>query len=416
MVVESHSINLVPVGWGFLGVHVYDGVFGCVRIVTDGGCIYSCFNHSLGWIARFFRGFSSWVWILSHLDYDHFSIVTSMVGRGFWSLPSAVLLPASYGYGVCRETFALAYTLARIISWKLKLPPPRYEEVLDLLKDTGRIVGVASGTILRVGELEYRFIWPEPSYVRARCKKLNRALERKIYAVCEGDRECLRKAQETLHYVRDKIESITSIYGGVKEAIDLNDLLPFFRESSREIRDFSSEVETYDLESLFYEASIRLKDKALTRLAKNVFNAHSLAYFIQTPKLTHMKTLVYTCHERLIFREFTTTSRTNNKLLLYLSDLTGDELNYTLQNFSNFVNKVPGYNVMITTVPHHGNTFSSKLRIIRPHIAYIPRCDHHPPSRWRKSTNFAKNLKHFVNTGSYIVKSNHIRGLYTTIT
>ena len=83
---------------------------------------------------------------------------------------------------------------------------------------------------------------------------------------------------------------------------------------------------------------------------------------------------------------------------MYLGDLDGCELDTALWNIRDA--DVHYVNVLVT--PHHGNARTSRVNAVSHlYITYIPRCDEHVKSSWRKNLNMVWLM------GSIPVISNH---------
>ena len=108
---------------------------------------------------------------------------------------------------------------------------------------------------------------------------------------------------------------------------------------------------------------------------KSVVNLHSLAYVVESGISHHVHVDLLNiedfgsyCHHYYFNDEY---------VLMYLGDLNGNELNKALRN----ARDAGVHYVNVLVAPHHGNA------VLHSHITYIPRCDGHVKSSWRKNLN-----------------------------
>jgi len=85
---------LPPTGWGFMLIHGA-GILGPM-VVTDGGSIRPCYSETIdvlwNFLKRGVKPYDAWAWILSHIDYDHYSITGGFIRAGLWPKPKLVAL------------------------------------------------------------------------------------------------------------------------------------------------------------------------------------------------------------------------------------------------------------------------------------------------------------------------------------
>ncbi|WP_252901736.1 hypothetical protein [Vulcanisaeta sp. JCM 14467] len=142
--------------------------------------------------------------------------------------------------------------------------------------------------------------------------------------------------------------------------------------------------------------SMRLGDRELLVVHKSVVNLHSLAYVVESGISHHVHVDLLNiedfdsyCHHYYFNDEY---------VLMYLGDLDGCELDTALWN----TRDAGVYYVNVLVAPHHGNARTSRVNAVSHlHITYIPRCDEHVNSSWKKNLNMAWLI------GAIPVISNH---------
>ena len=88
----------------------------------------------------------------------------------------------------------------------------------------------------------------------------------------------------------------------------------------------------------------------------------------------------------------------NGCVLMYLGDLDGNELNKALRN----ARDADVYYVNVFVASHHGNAMVPNIdNVPRSRFTYIPRCDEHANSSWKRNLNMAWIM------GTIPVVSNH---------
>ncbi|HDM23894.1 MAG TPA: hypothetical protein ENG22_03015 [Candidatus Bathyarchaeota archaeon] len=398
---------VVPVGWGFMSIHEnYSPSF---TVITDGGAIGCCYSNAFNTVLRIFhRRHSPWIWILSHMDYDHFSIVANLVSDKGLPEPSAIILPASYSYSACKDTLIHYLALAEVIAYKLRIRRPRYTDIFKILSKCHNNIGVSSGTVFSAGKLEYLIVWPEDSYAKNKCRELLSGLRRKIEELCKDDPRCKEVAEEAIRRIRYEVNGLNvEVY---KDHVDVSILKKarnsqkptMLPHSMKAVGPRDSDGET-SLEMLFEEAAKKLNDPELYELARNVQNIHSIGYTAMVHDFhssicTHILSLdslnCYSC-----------SCGFNRLLLLYLADLEGNELNMAIKNYIKYT--YPSSSVLMEIAPHHGNSYSRLLNVIKSCITYIPRCNIHVPCYWKRKCQYLQYLCSKAKAFSHIIVSNH---------
>ena len=420
------EITLFPMGWGFALFHKHDEVL----VVTDGGSHNNCihkskqiFSHS-----NIFKSPHNWVWILSHFDYDHYSILVSQVCKRFWNLPSTVILPAIYSLKECKQTLKMYYTLSLVLSFMMHIPKPNLD-LFMILKKVRRL-GVKQGDRITEGRLTYHIIWP-PSSVKAgnKCKKLLKALETKLkqykkkceklidHPACE---EIFKKAKTESDILVETL-SPTNTTGPDPKEINVrslinttnldkyeNNMVICNKKSRENLITYSSLYELYDY------ATMRFNDQKLMFLHKQVINLFSLAYalLLNNNKDLLLLDLYYigdkNQREEWISSWFLESNHIlfsfSNKpcIILYLSDLDNHELKNALEYYLKTIRSNP----IIEIAPHHGNAYNKQLEKIQPEVIYLSRCDYHVPHKYTNNFRYHSRLK-YLTSGKIVLYSHH---------
>jgi len=402
----DHHLTLPPVGWGFMLLHIHEHSGN--TLITDGGSHFSCYEYTrcVLWtfLTRYMNPSKAWAWILSHMDYDHYSLVTWLINARVWREPEIIVVPGTYSQSKCREAFLEYHALAMLAATILEIPLPRTIDLVKLFtnaKKHRKIYGVFQGARLRFGELAYHVIWPPSSEMGKWCNELLGVLEKKIGKALEKCRE--KECREVLDKSRKEggliAETIEPDYIVEGSELDIEG------ELSKEIENKpSSHTEepqreaTYTYDDIYALAAEKLKDPELLRLHQNVVNALSLAYVIELDK------------SRWVHEVFVSTWKLRNflndewgeanyrflnfdsfmPLLLYPADLDGAELGNAI---SYYTRRSRAREVLIEVAAHHGNAYSQVLRNIIPHIIFIPRCHSHPNSKIRKKFRYSSRYQ-----------------------
>ena len=327
-------------------------------VITDGGAFGCCYSNAFKTVLRVFRKWRlPWIWILSHMDHDHFSIVESLIKTNILPKPSAIILPASYSLDVCKDTLIYYLALAEIIAYKLRIRPPRYIDIFEILSKCPNNIGVCSGTVLSAGNLEYLIIWPEYDYAANKCRELLDSLRLKIKKLCKDDPMCKKIAEEAIKKIRYKAGDLKievhrdyvdiPILGKAKNFHGLE--TPPYSMRTICLEDSSRET---SIEILFREAARELNDPELYRLTRNVQNIHSIGYIA---RVRNPHSLIHIHISNLdLFNYCLGFYNFNRLLLLYLADLEGDELYVAIKNYIKYTHQ--GDRVLIEIAPHHGNS------------------------------------------------------------
>ena len=390
---DGHVIRLLPVGWGFMLTHQYAGNM----IVTDGGSIGPCLPETIRKLGRRLRQSPPrrWAWILSHLDYDHYSLTVKLVNSGAWKQPDIVILPSVYKVSECRDLRVAYLTLAHILAETLNLRLPSIVNLVNLLKSSrGAKIGVSQGSILKAGGLRYHIIWPPLQLTISQCKELLNIFKDKIEKYI---RKCKEKKKK--HYTI--CDNVDKLEGDIRKLIEVlepdelsegemnidryfsrgyNEISSRNRYFSREYNKISSrKYNSYRLilekdstqiflyEQIYTYASTVLKDVKLERLHKSVLNIYSIAYMIESNNL-------------------------NNTVIFYPADLDGyalaDAITYYVQH-----KRLHSVDTLVEVAPHHGNAYSNRLSKINPEYLYIPRCDCHVEEYWLKNFKYQHRFR-----------------------
>jgi len=396
-----HLLFMPPVGWGFMLVHSTRN--GTV-IVTDGGSLPPCFGEAFKVVktrlTRIINSINAWAWILSHFDYDHYSITGGLIRDGLWPKPKLVALPGTYSPQVCRETYMAYHMIASILAYMLKISPPPSWVLINILSSarrSGQIIGATQGAKLYVGELAYRIIWPPASGVEGLCGRLLEKLREKLHEILERCRrsrgeECDEVMRRSDEEGADLIEVLAPSRVVADEDQDLAEILRGlgrtprsgeggFKEPPETPRIGAEPLTGETYENIYTRAAEKLGDRELHVLHRNIVNVFSLAYALEFRD----KPLGYmTIVEVKEFSEFSTNiwaiwraiyhrlQIPPSPLLLYLSDLEGDTLTRAVDYYRQY-----SQTIAIEIAAHHGNAYSPALRKIAPSTIFIPRCDNH---------------------------------------
>jgi len=424
-----------PVGWGFMLLHMWKNSYGKEKaVVVDGGtrCPMNIVLQNISYIPPQLN--TPWAWIISHLDFDHYSIVLELVEKlRWWNEPSVIILPASYNLYECVEATVMYLMLADLLAIIMKVPPVRKEEIAPILsraRRKGRLFGVKQGQIIRAGDTEYYILWPPNPSTRDICRRLAKELYDKLhkyldkYAKELNEYECrnVEKCEERYLGILKEISPITI----EKPVIDLDEILNDEILSENTDRDEAlEEVRTYkfirrtpySFDRIYTNASIRFRDPELKALHYSYVNALSMALLVLDkrsmidnilllqPYLYPMKgcppTPLPTSPMRFI-------SNSKN-IILYLADLTGKELDLAIQYYMNFCRS---YNnnrshVLALVAPHHGNSYHSLLSQICSNVLIISRCDDRSHVRY----GFKDLVKLLSKTSAIPVITNHNIGI-----
>jgi len=408
------------------------GILGPI-VVTDGGSIRPCYSETIGVLWDFLncdvRPRGAWAWIISHIDYDHYSITGGLIRAGSWPKPKLIVLPGTYSPRVCRETYKMYHMLASILAYMLKIPPPPSWVLIDVLRsvrESGQIIGAIQGAKLYVGELAYRIIWLPASGVEGLCGKLLKELREKLDGILK---KCREKLGEACDEVKERSE---------KEGADLVDVLApdrvlvggdqvsleILRESERTPgsgeEGFKEPGETPQTVAeplageaygdIYAQAAEELGDVELQALHRDIVNAFSTAYALEfRGKPLGYMTIVevkefpgFSMNTWAIWRAvYHRLQIPPSPLLLYLSDLDGEALEQAISYYKRYA-----CSVVVEVAAHHGNAYTAALQCIAPHIIFISRCHRHP------SANVEKNFKYYLRLQDLPIE-HHTLWIYT---
>ncbi len=391
-----HYVFLAPTGWGFMLLHKWRD--SNAMTVTDGGSYTSCLQPTLNAIGGFLQHEANphdrWAWILSHIDYDHYSLTVALIKAGLWSKPKIVVLPAVYSSKVCREALEEYHKLALIVAAMLRLPPPSFRDLAEVTSNTKRL-GVGQGARLYARELLYHILWPPTSGIWPLCEKLLERLRGKLNKAmvkCKkmlGEKVC-REAMERGELEAGKLlEALEP--EEVVEVIDLDRELRIGDAENSELYrgDQWIETERPTYGYIFIEAVQELKDEELLQLHRDIVNNFSLAYTIEQRGRNHIRILPFKVLNHLIpcilkIRCYGLAS--SNSLLLYPSDLGGEALTQTIRYYKQHYGHHP--QTIIEVAAHHGNAYTSELQGITSLIVFLPRCNRHVPKALRRNFRY----------------------------
>lgn len=397
--------KVYPVGWGAanaLVVHVTPSK--SFAVITDGGTQPICYKYLCPGVWRglnetlrdsFFR-----VWIVSHFDYDHYSIVSSILSSSSVNVDICVL-PYVYRVHECRMAVAFLYAIKyELLTVPLFITPPRLPEALEpIFTRCSKSWFVKEGSKIRVdSDTFYEILWPPVGTLRETCKEIVDAILGRIVERLERRREIYRRAEEFM-------EKLNEIWKNAIET-EVLDVQTFVRQALEEtsIRSPSArrplELEKPHLEhdSLVQVLNKYYKDiPELAEVTRNIINLYSIAYAIKHSESSYDMRIVDHCDETrychilprpLVYCNMTTT-KSPGLPVLYLADLDRSSLNRVLS-------KLDGTPIVVIA-PHHGNTWSND---IRGSITYIHRCSNHVPARYRRGR---KKLEKYCSTMPCII-------------
>lgn len=345
-----HRLLLPPTGWGFMLTH--DWRCRGAMVVTDGGSYSACYRVTLGTIGGFLghgvkpRG--GWAWVLSHMDYDHYSITVGLIKARLWPKPKLMILPAVYSSRVCREALAEYHRLALLEAAILRAPPPA---TIDLVRVAGSVkrVGARQGTKLYAGGLVYHIIWPPTSGTWPSCEELLEKLRKKLDKAMNKCREtrgrevCKEVVARGEREAGELLESLAP--EEIVETLDLDrELETGSTEGAEPDREEGSgwpgrwlravwwwaEAEHPTYEYIYVKAAEELRDPELLQLHRDIVNNFSLAYTLEYEE--HLRNRARTALVRVeppYSRTQTTRyyeSAPSTTLLFYPSDLGEDAL------------------------------------------------------------------------------------------
>ena len=444
-----HHLVLPPIGWGFMLIHDWRECG--ARVLTDGGSSSvrgrkhspSCYDATISTLGYFlthtWKPRGKWAWIISHLDYDHYSVTLGLIGMGHWHKPELVVLPAVYDHRACREALATIHRIALLLATALRISRPPSPDLLRVIRNVKRI-GLSQGAKLRTGELDYHVIWPPPpAKVGPRCGDLLRRLRKKLEnakKICtkmrEG-RECKEAWDLGEREAGDIIEIIApeTVYGD-GALINLDELLADcefgFSQGTDEAEHYSSLDTTkrivYDYKYIYYYVSEKLKDREFYYHYRSIINDFSIAYALEcnqcigrdvkmNVELRGFCPPTACTNYSFILGKKSLWSRTP---LLYLADLESalsPAIKYYKNNYLNNVNNLPIIDIGIEVAAHHGNSYSPELKSILPRIIFLPRCNDHVPRNYMRNYKYKQR---YVNLQEgCIVYSLHNYGLEVKI-
>ena len=393
------EILFLPIGWGQLNVLCTSGV----TVITDGGSHALCFSRAY----NLFRCFSevkgirrsNVFWILSHLDYDHFSIVAqyfldtnSKIERCYF--PCILAVPE------CRDMKVAYLALMMAIYEVRRIPSPPYTRVFGAINNICKQkIGIGRNYKLRLVDsqgnmlLEYHIVSPKCIYpdITKRCRRIANELRAKLKKVCKGDERCIR---ENIDKARSILEGITIESVEKCEPVDKIQVEDY-ETFNRDKKESSSLSHNLSLESRKYEykdenikaASEYLMDilgyEEYVKLRESMLNTEAIAYYLKT-SISPIIVKHYYCIEpycpihyrHIVYYEKYKLYLVHDHIVnVYLSDLSGNELDDALSYMLNAENKNTLHPIVLVAA-HHGNSWSENLTKIKPLVTWLSRCGH----------------------------------------
>jgi len=381
-----HYLFLPPTGWGFMLIHD-SGILGSA-VVTDGGSIRPCYSETIGvlwdFLNRDVRPRDAWAWILSHIDYDHYSITGGLIRAGSWPMPKLIVLPGTYSPQVCRETYKMYHMIASILAYMLKIPPPPSWDLINILssaRQSGQIIGATQGTKLYVGELAYHIIWPPASGIEGLCGRLLEKLREKLYEILEKCREKLGEACDEVMRRSEKegadlIEVLAPSRVVADEDQDLVEILRGlgrtpgpgeggFKEPREAPQTVAEPLAGEAYGDIYAQAAEELGDVELQALHRDIVNAFSIAYALEFRGKPFGYVATVEVQEfsksskniRTVWRAAYRGLRTPpSSLLLYLSDLDGEALKQAIDYYKRYA-----CSVVVEVAAHHVHAYTQSI-------------------------------------------------------
>jgi len=413
-------------------------------VVTDGGSILPCYRETIDILQDFLecavRPYDVWAWILSHIDYDHYSITGGLIRDGSWPKPKLVVLPGTYSPRVCRETYMAYDMIASILAYMLKISPPPSWVLINILssaRQSGQIIGATQGAKPYVGELVYHVIWPPASGVEGLCGRLLEKLREKLYEILERCRrsrgeECDEVMRRSDEEGADLIEVLAPSWVVADEDQDIVEILRGlgrtprsgeggFKEPPETPRIGAEPLTGETYENIYTRAAEKLGDTELHVLHRNIVNVFSLAYalelrdkplgymtIVEAKEFSGFSTNIWAIWEAVYLRRLQTPP---SPLLLYLSDLEEDALTQAVNYYRQY-----SQTIAIEIAAHHGNAYAAALQSIAPHIIFISRCHRHPSANVEKNFKYHLRLQDLpIEHHTLWIYTGHRYGLHVTV-
>lgn len=414
-------LEIYPVGWGAANLLRAPFKWGdLLTVFTDGGSQPTCFNyvHPYVWntYSDLLNKSSFKVWIVSHFDYDHFSIISSLLDN--YSRQSRrinvdlCVLPYLYRVSECRK--ALMMELA-IISYLIKVPglPCALE---SLLRSCERYWLVMEDYRLKINDsLFYEFLWPPKGVVEDTCREIVEVINDKV--VKRVDRENI------IHEKAERFEN--ELERRLKKTIhtEFLDIETLAKHKFNEISFNASRDEAcpqLKVAKSCYDESVKALYghykglRELLYVTRSILNLYSVAYaIINKGHMNEVDVVSYNLFHNIYGFQSNwpiaciSPSRESEILLkllnideipvLYLADLDQNSLEIVLA-------KIRWTIPAVVIAPHHGNTWSDMVEGL---VAYIHRCFRHVPTRYEPPS---KNWRNYCSKMPCVL-DNHSLGL-----
>jgi len=386
---------IVPVGWGYCSLtrFSYD-LDPCLDLlITDCG-VHSNENHKYSIYANFEVATNKMLydwgsrrihWIISHLDYDHYSLMANFAIEQNIDVDMCYL-PASYSIDLCREAIAHMIAFQVLVLQDARaaiLPTYRVHlrcrgELLPqiFLKICRSKRFVAQGDVIplsRSKEVNLHVIWPNTQIAKDLCKILISEVTELVKQFCKKRKDekfCLRLFEE------------------FKDSL----MHALFSEVPAERPPNSYEMSIYkaDVESTIKSLVKGLGGEKLAELYmvayRNYRNISSIAYAILVSSLKDVCLSAYTCypyycpycpypHHIALRAELCRLSplicMSTHSLVTYLADLDDSNIDQAMRYVKLHIPSA--LRTLALIAPHHGNSWHNSLRSTRPLITVLSR-------------------------------------------
>jgi len=383
---------VVPVGRGFCGVAVCSGtvlVTDCgVSLLGSGRVSRTSFRRACRNTERYLSealGFGGWrgvQWLISHLHYDHYSLMAEYAIRRRLKVDTCYV-SAAYSKAECVEALAyivafqqLVYEIAGILPVRTLIP--------KILGDVCRDVKALKqgDTVELGGDVHLHVIWPEITIVTRYCGRVVEALAKLVEEYCRSqerlsERGCMERFKAILGYVRESVNESLS-----RARLES----PLEHEDASHSRDADPQRGNERMKRTAVSTLIRKTTgtrgafivRKYREIVSRYANATSVAYAIVVDNYTN-RSIDLRIRESLPLTLAMLLSMPidSNTLILYLADLQNKNcvkvLDRALEYFLNNVVKLRRDPVQVSMVvaPHHGAGWSPLLKALRPRITVI---------------------------------------------
>lgn len=382
------TFKALPVGWGSLNYLIinHDSHYKPI-VITDGGSLRACLRDlSLSLRMEILSDVilhKPRVWIISHFDYDHFSLISHILD--FVGVDVCVV-PYVYSISKCREALAV-YFLAESLQLRIPIPslPRALKSSIKLCR--GKTMLARKGmTIKSDDHTELRIIWPShlTEDIEKTCDNIRDELWYKILKGSDMKRDDVEALLRSFLEELDKLGEAM-----MREQIELN--IVSERDIRREDIDHERLLRMFDLVESSLTLNIHLEPTLghrseisylrhywLLQARERLLNKYSIAYY-----MSHQGDAYYNierrcpgqfspnrlCSERSLLLPL---YKMKSAKILYLGDLGDRDLDEALGCLRD-----QSFDVVIAA--HHGNSWSP---FIKGRLAYISRCDYHVTGRY----------------------------------